>query len=590
MSDVRFLDAATEGATWLGRFRDARPIRQRGAFHLLSCREGDSGEGRVVIVGAADADASVVAGHLDEAARLLALIDHPTIPRPAARARQSLGEIEYLALACDAVADMETVIERCYQSARLPLPGGGLGALYSLLGLALSAAHETVDPRDGLPITVGSFSWGNVLVDRDGRVAMLGIGVDLCGRSVDGRLLAGVRPVCAPELLFEGRATPAADVYGLAMLMREMIPLFGVPEAVTRIGAGQLQPGDQQLARLMGDVARSALSPEREDRFQSIDELLAGIRRVAQALGQPDDPAGLQRVLREMVADPDPDEGAVRRSRARPELRDLQSGRYRMDRFLGAGASGAVYLARDRQLRQPVALKVIRIEQHPQLRSRFSREVRILRTIQHPHLVRGYDLFEERGRLVAVMEFIAGEELGPWAEAHLEIRPLCGRIREIALALSALHAKQLVHRDIKPSNVIVNPRRGAVLVDLGVVGDGNATRDLTAQGALLGTVRYMSPEQLRGLPASSGSDVFALGVVLLELLYGGPTFGPESRAHTGRLREWLEGRPQARVAVPAALTALLHDCLHPEPEARPGATAMARRLSVIELDAGRSGV
>lgn len=569
-------DAPTEVATWLGRFRDAQPIRRTGAFHLVSCAEA-RGERRLVVLGAAEADPRGVAARLDEVAQTLALLDHPAIPRPAPRARGRMGDIEYLALACDAVTDLADLLARWRHNSALPtLPRGGLSSLYERLAGALAAAHATADPRTGEPLCVGTFGWENVLVGAAGEVYLLGFGGCFCFRDEFGRPIPGLRPLRAPEVVFGQRPTPASDIYGLAALMSELLSLVQPPAAMQRLVAGQGEPADAAVMEAMMNATRGTLAPSPDDRFETIEATLEAQRAIWTSLGVTPDPVALRAAL-----------AAAATGREQPpadeELQDLQQGRYQVDRFLGSGAVGAVFLARDRALQQAIALKVVDARRHPHLRGRFSREVRILRTIHHPHLVRGFDLFEESGRLVAVMEYVDGLELRAHFAEELDLASVCARVREVAEALSALHQRRLVHRDIKPANIVVNARRGAVLVDLGVAADENASRGLTHTGALLGTLRYMAPEQLAGRNASAGSDIFALAVVLLEVVYGDRGFTDDGRPLTDGLRGWLED-PAIEPRLPASLRDLLVGCLHSDPTARPGAAALARRLLEVELE------
>ena len=212
-------------------------------------------------------------------------------------------------------------------------------------------------------------------------------------------------------------------------------------------------------------------------------------------------------------------------------------GPYEVISLLGHGGMGRVYLARDTRLNRNVALKVLAADRadHPEARERLRREARAIASLNHPHICALYDFGSLDEFDYLVMEHLQGETL----EARLNRGPLgvneaLDRAIEIAEALDFAHRAGIVHRDLKPANVMLT-RSGAKLLDFGIAvphPEGDVTRQweqsrLTATGAMLGTPRYMAPEQLHGRDADARTDLFAFGLLLFEALTGKSAFEGE---------------------------------------------------------------
>jgi hypothetical protein len=198
-------------------------------------------------------------------------------------------------------------------------------------------------------------------------------------------------------------------------------------------------------------------------------------------------------------------------------------GRYRLVRYLGGGGMGAVYLADDRNLEIPVALKVPHqsIAEKPQLLDRFYREARAAARLDHPGLCWVLDVGQVGSVPYFVMRYVAG---GPLSKApELTPRGAAALVRSVALAMAAAHRQRIIHRDLKPANIIVTPAGEPVVTDFGIalLLDPDTQR-MTDPGAVMGTLPYMALEQLCGEFEAIGpaSDVYSLGVVLYELLTG----------------------------------------------------------------------
>jgi serine/threonine protein kinase len=203
-----------------------------------------------------------------------------------------------------------------------------------------------------------------------------------------------------------------------------------------------------------------------------------------------------------------------------------QFGRYRIEKHLGQGGMGAVYLAHDTQLGRPVALKVpfLAGPSPDAVRARFLREAQAAAALLHPNICPIHDLGEIDGVPFLTMAFIRGE---PLARRLDPARPLPPRdaaalARKLALALHEAHACGVIHRDLKPANVMIDERGEPVLMDFGLARRDDSLLNLTREGEVLGTPVYMPPEQVTGDVRAMGpaSDVYSLGVLLYELLTG----------------------------------------------------------------------
>ncbi len=286
---------------------------------------------------------------------------------------------------------------------------------------------------------------------------------------------------------------------------------------------------------------------------------------------------------------------------------------------LGAGGMGEVYRARDSRLGREVAIKVLphHLSSSPEVRARFEREARIVSSLNHPHICVLHDVGRENGTDYLVMELVEGETLA----ARLQRGPLPAAelLRlgaQIADALDRAHRAGVVHRDLKPGNVMVT-RAGAKLMDFGLArlgapvpggaGSGAApadltqsptlTQPLTAQGTMVGTFQYMSPEQLEGREADARSDIWALGCVLYEMATGRRAF--EGRSQASLIAAILERQPapiaEAPSGAPAGgappgLDGLIRDCLAKDPDERIQTAHDVRlRLQRVAEGAGLSG-
>jgi TolB-like protein/tRNA A-37 threonylcarbamoyl transferase component Bud32 len=277
-------------------------------------------------------------------------------------------------------------------------------------------------------------------------------------------------------------------------------------------------------------------------------------------------------------------------------LRAALTGRYEVDRELGAGGMATVYLARDPKHNRQVAIKVLR----PELASalgpdRFSREIRIVAQLNHPHILGLHDSGEADGFLYFVMPLIEGESLRDrlGRKAEMSLTEATRIIREVADALAYAHGRGIVHRDIKPGNVLISGRH-ALVTDFGVakaVTSAAINQDtLTTVGVALGTPTYMAPEQAMGDAAvDHRADIYAVGALAYELLAGRPPFtGATAQAVlVAHVTEPPQPLAELRPAGPPALSDLIMQCLAKAPGDRPqSAEAIVTTLENLGTPSG----
>jgi serine/threonine-protein kinase len=251
-------------------------------------------------------------------------------------------------------------------------------------------------------------------------------------------------------------------------------------------------------------------------------------------------------------------------------------GRYELLETAGRGGSAEVWRARDRETGEIVAVKRL----HPiafadaTARRRLEREFRMLQTLDEPHVVRVRELRIEDREAALILDYVEGESLAgrlagvAAAGDRLPLGAAVAIVADIAAALGAAHAAGLVHRDVTPANILLGRDGQAHLTDFGIAhatGDGTATA-VTATGLVLGTMRYLAPEQLRGEPATPASDLHALAAVAYEMAAGQPAY---EAATPVALVEAQRAGPAPIEDVPAAVDAVIRRGLDPDPARRP---------------------
>jgi beta-lactam-binding protein with PASTA domain/predicted Ser/Thr protein kinase len=247
-------------------------------------------------------------------------------------------------------------------------------------------------------------------------------------------------------------------------------------------------------------------------------------------------------------------------------------GRYRLLHRVGSGGMADVWCAEDQQLGRRVALKLLhrQFSEDPEFVERFKREASAAASLQHPHVVSVYDRGEWDGTYYIAMEFLDGRSLKQVVreEAPLDLLRAIDLTVQILRAARFAHQRGIVHRDIKPHNVIVDDEGRAKVTDFGIARAGAS--DMTETGSIMGTAQYLSPEQAQGHAVSPQSDLYAIGIVLYELLTGRVPFDGES-AVTIALKQVAEAPvpPSSyNLAVPPELDAVVLRALEKDPAAR----------------------
>jgi eukaryotic-like serine/threonine-protein kinase len=291
-------------------------------------------------------------------------------------------------------------------------------------------------------------------------------------------------------------------------------------------------------------------------------------------------------------------------------------GPYEIQSPLGAGGMGEVYRARDTRLDRTVAIKVLPqgLADTPEVRQRFEREARAVSSLNHPHICALYDVGNQDGIEYLVMEYIEGETLAKRLEnGPLATTDLLRYAIEIADALDRAHRQGVIHRDLKPGNIMLT-KSGAKLLDFGLAkasvpplaGDfsssptvsrpliGKAQTDaLTAQGTIVGTYQYMSPEQLEGGEADARSDIFSFGSVLYEMATAKKAFAAKSTASliAAILKEQPRPISELQPMAPPALERVVKTCLEKDPDERwQNAGDLKRELGWIASASSQAGI
>ena len=245
--------------------------------------------------------------------------------------------------------------------------------------------------------------------------------------------------------------------------------------------------------------------------------------------------------------------------------------RYRIVEAISTGGLGRVYKAVDTRLQRLVALKVLPVTPDAESRQRFLQESQVLASLSHPNIVQIYDVGEANDYLYLAVEYVEGRTLRQiMVDAQrLDLDYILEITFQVSVALGYAHRRGIIHRDIKPENIMISIDGRVLLLDFGLaIAPGEAT--ITHAGTIVGTVAYMSPEQLLGRPVDARSDIFALGLVFYELLTGRRAFSAESLPTL--IRNIIEQEPSPprsiEHTIPAAIDEVAMKLLAKEPDQR----------------------
>ncbi len=367
------------------------------------------------------------------------------------------------------------------------------------------------------------------------------------------------------------------------------------PEEPREVAPGSAAEAPRPLDRLARSLER-ALELEPPERAAFLDRTVGDeprLRTELEALlAQPDLDSTLLgtggalggELVRDLIDRIERDQG--------PELVGRQIGAIRIDGVLGQGGMGTVYRGFDTRLERGVAVKTVR-RLTADSAARFREEARLLSAVEHPSICRVYDLIEAPECDYLVLELIDGRPLSSWSHTGVDLDAKLRAVEDIARTLDAAHQRGIVHRDLKPDNILVTATGTIKILDFGIAtltpriaaGPGAGIPRASAEstpgtGPIVGTLGYMSPEQARGEPVDAGSDVFALGLILHELLAGRPAY-PRDLDFEELLRRVQRGETAPFEGLTPELRALLQALESPFPQRRPRAAEAAALIAEL---------
>jgi serine/threonine protein kinase/tetratricopeptide (TPR) repeat protein len=262
--------------------------------------------------------------------------------------------------------------------------------------------------------------------------------------------------------------------------------------------------------------------------------------------------------------------------------------RYEVLDELGSGGMGKVYRVYDRKLEEEVALKVIRPEIAADRKTiaRFRNELKVARKIAHPHVCRMYDLGEDNGLNFIAMEYVAGEDLKRFIRrsGHLTSGKAVAIARQVCSGLDEAHRFGVIHRDLKSSNIMIDREGNARIMDFGIARTFES-REITGIGIIIGTAEYMSPEQAQGQKVDQRTDLYALGIILYEMVTGRVPFEDEITLNILRKHEIEQPRPPKHLnpEIPDSLNRIILKCLEKPVQRRyQNAGDLLRDLDVVQ--------
>jgi len=264
---------------------------------------------------------------------------------------------------------------------------------------------------------------------------------------------------------------------------------------------------------------------------------------------------------------------AVQAPRGELPAGSVLMGRFEVERALGRGGMGAVYLATDRELGERVALKVItrELSEDGSVAERFRREAGAARKVTHPSVIRIHDLGTADGMLFLTMEYFAGRSLADLLQKRhvLPLEEAQTLLEQVCDGLMAAHAAGVVHRDLKPQNVLVNDRGEVRVIDFGIAKAGYM-KTMTVTGMMMGTPEYMAPEQVRGRPVDHRADIYSLGAMSYHMVCGRPPFVADTPIAVGFLHCSEDPTPPSQLtpALPDPVADALLRALAKEPRDR----------------------
>ncbi|HEY5611793.1 MAG TPA: protein kinase, partial [Thermoanaerobaculia bacterium] len=513
-------------------------------------------------------------------ARAASLLDHPNICTIYGFGEAEGGQL-YIAMAH---YDGESLAARI---ALEVLPLGEAIRIVEQIARGLGKAHSSgIVHRDIKP--------ANVMLTSEGVAKILDFGLaKLSGATgiTRSHTSLGTIAYMAPEQIKGEEVGLQADIWALGIVLFELLtgkrPFRGEYTESIQYAILNEQPATitdlrPDLPSELDPIIKRMLRKDPLQRYQTASEVLSEL---------------------EPLKTPSSGAGAPRRATERQKLRSgAKLGPYQIEKPLGSGGMGDVYLATDTRLQRQVAIKVLPPEfsEDAQLKARFQREAKTISQLSHPNICPLFDVGEQEGLDFLVMEYLEGETLAD-KKGPLPIPQVLKIGIQIAEALAAAHRQGIVHRDLKPGNVMITKSGTVKLVDFGLAKEvgaiatktrGSDEKPLTDEGMIVGTLAYMAPEQIERGEADARTDIFALGAMLYEMVTGKRAF--EGKTKASLIVSILERDPIPITTLkPGESPVLVHvidKCLAKDPDKRwQSALDIATEFQWIE-DAGRSAL
>jgi serine/threonine protein kinase/tetratricopeptide (TPR) repeat protein/TolB-like protein len=424
----------------------------------------------------------------------------------------------------------------------------------------LEAAHvEGVVHRDLKP--------QNIMLDANGRVWVMDFGLarsmELVGMTRTGMLM-GTPDYMSPEQARAAKVDARSDIFSLGIIFYEILtgqlPFKADTMMATLLKRVQEKPAppnvvDPSIPQPLSDVVMKCLEVDVARRYQTTAEILADLG------GEASGASAVQASITSLAAiGPGSQFGP----------------RYTIESVIGEGGMGKVYKAHDNDLDRTVALKLVRRElaNDPNSMQRFKQELLLASRVSHRNILRIHDLGDVGGLKFISMAYVEGKDLHDVIEegGRLPVERVVNIAKQLAGALDAAHAEGVVHRDLKPRNVLMAQNDQVYVSDFGLAKslEGESTTMMTRAGEVLGTPRYMSPEQAESKPADHRSDLYSLGVILYEMATGDAPFAGESTVQvmyqhvTQKPKDPKLGNPD----LPDYLAKIILKCLEKDPANR----------------------
>ncbi|MDX2175520.1 MAG: protein kinase [Candidatus Sumerlaeia bacterium] len=309
---------------------------------------------------------------------------------------------------------------------------------------------------------------------------------------------------------------------------------------------GMLDLALQEYKKLVVDEETKELLYDLAQRYEAKKDLVGAKQVYRQLFAADINYKDVQRRF-ELLSGSTSDPAAFERTSIVQEMSEEAARRYELLDELGRGAMGIVYRARDKELEEVVALKILPdgLSNNPEAVRRFKIEARNARKLSHPYIVRIHDIGEEMGRKYISMEYVDGSDLKKRAKTgdKLTVKEILHYSEQIADALAYAHRLGIVHRDIKPANIMLTSGNDVKITDFGIAKLMDQTTDGTMVGAVIGTPLYMSPEQVQGIPVDNRADIYSFGIMLYEFVNGRPPFteGDLTYQHIHREPDPIQG-------------------------------------------------